>query len=153
MGTGGKLLVALGAVALAVALFFVFRPSGDDDGGATTAAETTTSSDEPTTETTGETTTAPPAPPPPPEPAVIRVVIPEGGPTEIQRATVDQGERVVLIVRSAVTDHVHVHGYDLFADVGPSRPARITFRASDPGRFDIELEDRGTPIVDLRVVP
>lgn len=153
MGTGAKLLVALGAVALAVALFFVFRPSDDDDGAATTSAQTTTGSDETATETSPEeTTTAPPAPPPP-EAAVIRVVIPEGGPTEIQQATVDQDERVVLVVRSAVSDHVHVHGYDLFADVGPDQPARITFRASDPGRFDIELEDRGTPIVDLRVVP
>jgi hypothetical protein len=146
MGIGGKLLIALGAVVLAVVLFFIFRPS---DGDEAPSAETTTAEDT----TTDETTTTP-APPPPAGPQEIRVDIPPGGPIEVQRADVTQDERVVLIVRSAgISDHVHVHGYDLFADVAPGKPARITFRASLPGRFDVELEDRGAPILDLRVTP
>lgn len=156
MGNGARLLVALGAVALAVALFFVFRPTDDDGENGTTAAQTTTEQ-ETTTEgtegTTEETTTTAP-PPPPSGPQEVRVDIPAGGPTEVQRANVDLGERVTLVVRSAeISDHVHLHGYDLIADVAPGQPARITFRASRPGRFEAELEDRGTPILDLRVTP
>ena len=54
-------------------------------------------------------------------------------------------------MRSDVADEVHVHGYDLFADVAPGQPTRISFRADIVGRFDIELEDRALPLVDLRV--
>jgi hypothetical protein len=156
MGSGGRLLIGLGAVALIVVLFFVIRSvAGEDENAAATTAAEETGTADPTTEpgTTEPGTTAPPAPPPPAGPREIRVNIPAGGPTEIQRATVARDDEVVLIVRSALSDHVHVHGYDLLADVGPGQPARITFRATDPGRFEIELEDRAVPIVDLRVTP
>ena len=65
----------------------------------------------------------------------------------------EQGERVVLVVRSNVADHVHVHGYDLFADVAPGASARLAFRATIPGRFEIELEDRHVQIAELTVQP
>jgi nitrous oxide reductase len=82
----------------------------------------------------------------------VRVVggAPQGG---IVRASVDQGDRVRVIVTSDVTDHVHVHGYDLFSDVGPGQRARIQFRARIPGRFVIELEDRHAQIAELTVEP
>ena len=67
------------------------------------------------------------------------------------RASVDRNDRVVLVVTSDVLDHVHVHGYDLLRDVGPGKPARIAFRATIPGRFEIELEDRHVPIAELTV--
>jgi hypothetical protein len=54
-------------------------------------------------------------------------------------------------VRSDVSDHVHLHGYDLMSDVSPSSPGRIDFRATIPGRFEVELEDRGVPIADITV--
>jgi hypothetical protein len=80
----------------------------------------------------------------------VEGAVPKGG---IVRATVEQGERVVVVVRSDVADHVHVHGYDLLADVGPGKRARIAFRATMPGRFEIELEDRRVPIAELTVRP
>ena len=163
MGTGGRLLALLGAVALAVALFFVVRASGDDDGdaGQTTAAQPAANTDETapaettTDEETGEgTTPSPPAPPPPPPgPRQIRFNIPAGGPQGIRRVEIQQNERVVLLIRSAVSDHAHLHGYDLLADVGPGGTARIAFRASATGRFEIELEDRGQPFAELTVTP
>lgn len=162
MGTGGRLLALLGAVALAVALFFVVRASGDDDGdaGQTTAAQPAANTDETapaettTDEETGEEgTTSPPAPPPPPGPRQIRFNIPAGGPQGIRRVEIQQNERVVLLIRSAVSDHAHLHGYDLLADVGPGGTARIAFRASATGRFEIELEDRGQPFAELTVTP
>ncbi|MBA2615677.1 MAG: hypothetical protein H0U90_07855 [Actinobacteria bacterium] len=156
MGYGGRLLVVLGAVALAIALFFVVRAGGDD--GAETGARQTTMAENTTTaaETErGEGTTAPPAPPPlpPPGPQRVRFVIPAGGPTGVQRVRITLGDRVVLVIRSAVSDHAHLHGYDLLTDVGPTQPARITFRADIPGRFEIELEDAGRPFGELTVAP
>ena len=75
---------------------------------------------------------------------------PEGG---IRRASVRRGRQVVLHVTADVPDHVHLHGYDLTADVAPAAPAQIRFRAAVPGRFEIELEDRGILIGDLEVRP
>ena len=87
---------------------------------------------------------------------VVRIPIrvldgqPVGG---IRRAKVKQGRQVVIVTRADVTDHVHLHGYDLMADVAPGAPARIRFRATIPGRFEVELEDAGVPIGDLSVTP
>jgi hypothetical protein len=138
------LVVLLGAVA-AVALFLAFRPEGDDEPSATA----TTQPPPPAT-----TETEPPPPPGPPPPATIRVVVRGGAPVGgIRRATVARNRRVVLVVTSDAADHVHVHGYDIFRDVAPGRAARLAFRATLPGRFEVELEDRGLQIVDLRVNP
>ena len=44
-------------------------------------------------------------------------------------------------------------GYDLFAEVAPGQPGRITFRADTAGVFEAELEDLGVPVVELTVNP
>ena len=82
----------------------------------------------------------------------VRVVggVPKGG---IVRKTVTKGDRVVLVVTSDVADHVHLHGYDIMRDVAAGGTARIRFRATLPGRFEVELEDRGVQIADLTVQP
>ena len=54
---------------------------------------------------------------------------------------------------SDVADHVHLHGYDLMANVAPGAPATIRFTADAPGRFEIELEDLGLQIAELEVRP
>jgi hypothetical protein len=71
----------------------------------------------------------------------------------VRRLSVRRGKQVVLVVESALTDHVHLHGYDLMADVAPGKPATIRFKASATGRFEIELEDRGLEIAELEVRP
>ena len=81
---------------------------------------------------------------------IFRDGAPVGG---IRRVTVARGRRIVLVVTSDVADHVHVHGYDIFRDVAPGAPARLAFRATLPGRFEAEMEDRAVQIVDLRVNP
>jgi hypothetical protein len=135
---------------LAVALLTLAACGGDDETGNTTTTDTQTE------------TTPPPAPPPeppppppaPPKPTRVNVTVrgglPEGG---VVRESTDKGDRVVVLVRSDVSDHVHVHGYDLMGDVAPGSPARIAFRATIPGRFEIELEDRGVQIAELTVNP
>ena len=140
-------LVAMLALA---ASGFVFSSCGGDDGdSAAPATETTTTSEPTATETTTTTETTPP---PPPGPTEIRIVVVDGAPKGgIVREKVEKGDRVVLIVRSDVTDHVHLHGYDIMRDVAPGKPARLPFKATIPGRFEVELEDRGVPIADITV--
>jgi hypothetical protein len=153
----------VGAVAaLAIVLFLVLRPDDDDSPDTTAAAQTTTpetTTEETTTEetTTEETTTEEAPTTTQAEPSgpqrvvvVVRNAQPVGG---VKHAEIKQGDEVIFIVRSDVSDHVHLHGYDLLADVAPGQPARIRFDATDPGVFDAELEDRAVIIAELEVRP
>ena len=140
-----RLAGLLAALALLVAGFLLASCGGDDR--ATTVLDTTTTI-EPSTVTTTTAETSPP----PAGPTEIRIVVVNGAPKGgIVREQVDKGDRVVLIVRSDVTDHVHLHGYDIVRDVAPGKPARLPFEATIPGRFEVELEDRGVPISDITV--
>ncbi|HLF68481.1 MAG TPA: hypothetical protein VI503_03985 [Gaiellaceae bacterium] len=108
--------------------------SGDDgtpQATGTTHTETTTA-----TETTGETESTPT-----PEPRVtVRIVVRDGGPVGgLARPEVSRNDRVTLVVDADVAGDVHLHGYDLEGRVEPGSSARISFRATIPGRFEIEL--------------
>jgi hypothetical protein len=148
-----KVVLGLAGAAILVALFVVLRPSDDDDEEAspppppTTATTTRTRA---TTTTTRATTTKPR----PTGPTAIRIVV-RGGRVVggLRRARLQRGERAVLVVRADVSDHVHLHGYDIMRDVSPGRPARLRFRATIPGRFEVELEDRRLQIAQLEVRP
>lgn len=140
--------IAIAAVLLGAGLLLASCGSDDES---TPATETTTTTTTTTTTEPPTTTTTPPAPP---GPTAIRIRVVDGAPQGgIVRQSVEQGDRVVVVVTSDVSDHVHVHGYDLMRDVGPGMRARIPFRATIPGRFEIELEDRGLPIAELTVTP
>lgn len=142
-----------GALGLLVSLFFALNP-GDDNQATpetTTAVATTTGQ----TTTTAPTTTEPPATttPKPPDVVTIRITVPSDAAPKVRRYSVKQGRKVVIVVRTELSDHVHLHGYDLMADVGPGQPATIRFTASAPGRFELELEDRGLEFAELEVRP
>ena len=142
MNPGFRTVALIAAsLGLLVSLFVALR-SDDDDPAPTTVAATTTA----------PTTTA--APPPTveaePTPVVLDV---DAGSGEIARLTVDRGDRLVLNVTADVVDHVHLHGYDLFADVAPGKPAKLGFTADTPGRFELELEERHALIAELEVRP
>jgi hypothetical protein len=125
---------------------------GDDEDSAGTITETTATTTT-TTETT-ETTTTTTTPPPPPGPTEIRIVVANGAPKGgIVRERVDQGDRVVLVVRSDVADHVHLHGYNVMRDVAPGMPARLAFRATIVGTVEVELEDRGLQLATITTQP
>jgi hypothetical protein len=144
-----KVVLSLAGAAILVGLFVVLRPGDDEDDQAAPppppAATTTTG-----TTTTRTTTTRPR----PPGPTRIRIVV-RGGRVVggLRRPRLEQGERAVLIVRADVSDHVHLHGYDIMRDVSPGNPARLRFRATIPGRFEVELEDRKLQIAQLEVRP
>jgi hypothetical protein len=147
------LAVGTGVIVLAIILFVALRPDDSEPAANTTSAPQTTTvqtTTEVTTEqtTTVQTTTTTPADQP------VRVNV-EFGNGEVVggvvRADIDEGDQVVLTVRADVTDEVHLHGYDLFADVTPNQRARITFRADEVGEFEAELEDLGIPVAVLTV--
>ena len=60
---------------------------------------------------------------------------------------------MLLVVRLDVADEVHLHGHDLSRPVAAGGSARIAFRATLPGRFEVELEERGAQIAELTVRP
>lgn len=142
-------LAALAALVL-FASGVVLASCGGGDKAAPATQTTVTQSTQTVTATLPTETT----PPKPEGPTVIRITVvdaaPQGG---IVRETVQKGDRVVLLVTSDVTDHVHLHGYDVVRDVTPGTPARMPFRATIPGRFEVELEERGVPIADITVEP
>jgi hypothetical protein len=67
------------------------------------------------------------------------------------RVPVPAGEHVTLVVTSDAADELHVHGYDLTADLPPGTPATVEFDASIPGVFEVELHDAGTLLLSLQV--
>ncbi len=146
-----RLLIAAAGIAVAVVLFVVLRPGDDDDSASPPPPNP------PTTPTTVSTQPPPPPTTPKPKPpALVQVPIvvrggrPVGG---IRRVTVAKNRQVVLLVRADTSDHVHLHGYDVMRDVAPGAPARLRFRATIPGRFEVELEDSGLQIADVTVKP
>ena len=137
------------ALGLLVSLYFALRPGDDNEAASTPTVVTTTAPTTPEAQappaTTTEAATAP---------VQVDVVV-VGGESQggIVRESVDLDSAVVLTVTSDVADEVHVHGYDLMADVAPGAPATIRFTADAPGRFEIELENTGVQIAELEVRP
>ena len=65
-------------------------------------------------------------------------------------AKVKLGTKVHLVVHADVSDEVHVHGYDLKADVKDG-VATVDFTANIPGSFEIELESKSYTLLHLQV--
>ena len=67
------------------------------------------------------------------------------------RVPVAAGEHVTLVLTSDVADEVHVHGYDLEAELSPGQPTEIALDATIPGVFEVELHEAGTQLLSLQV--
>jgi len=142
--------VFLAAAVLLLSGFWLASCGGGDDAGTPESTRTPPTIPTTTDTTTTTTTTTTEVE----QPTFVRVRVVGGVPKDgIVRETVDKGDRVVLVVTSDVGDHVHVHGYDIMRDIAAGGTARIRFRATLPGRFEVELEDRGVPIADVTVEP
>jgi hypothetical protein len=127
---------------IAALVALVVAASGCGDGSSNATQSTTTSIPAGTTSTTTDAS----------RPTTIRIAVVGGVPAGgIVRATVHQGDRVVLVVTSDVADEIHLHGYDLKTEVAAGGSARLAFTARIPGRFEVELESRSTQIADLTV--
>jgi len=64
-----------------------------------------------------------------------------------------QGNEVVLKVSSDRPDKLHLHGYDLHAEVRPGAPAALVFTATHTGRFAYELHEAQLELGTLEVTP
>jgi len=141
--------VAIGVVAL-VAIFLVVRPRDEAGAPGMTGSSGTPSERR---EEDGGNTIQPSQTTPAPEALELEIEVEDGKVQGPDTATVKVGDGVDLVVEADVSDEVHVHGYDLTADVTPSKPARMRFEATTAGVFEIELESAGLLLVRLQVEP
>lgn len=86
--------------------------------------------------------------------AGAKIVVRDGEPVGgVQELEYSAGDEIAFSVRSDVADEVHVHGYDLSKDVKAGGSVSFSFPAEIEGIFEIELEQHGTQIAELRVNP
>ena len=137
--------LAIAAVIAVVAVVVLAAGGGgDEEEGGQQAAATPTAT--PAAEEAAPAATATPTATPRPRPPVLV----QGEPRTLRFT---EGERIRFGVRADVADEVHVHGYDLMKDVAPGQTVTFSFPASITGIFEVELEDAGILLGNLRVDP
>src|SRR5215210_3882057 len=148
--TRNQRLGFLGIAALIAVVAVVLLSGGGDDSGdageqaAQTATPTaTTDGGEATPEAT-ETPT--PTPTPRPKPTLLRA-------GSVKQLEYEKGDTVRFRARSETDEHVHVHGYDKIAEVPAGKTVTVSFKASITGIFEIEFENAGEEIAELKVEP
>ncbi len=67
--------------------------------------------------------------------------------------SVRQGYPLRVIVESDTRDRVHLHGYELVAELQPGVPATLEFTANLAGRFELELHQAELLLGSLEVYP
>ncbi|MFP5351379.1 MAG: hypothetical protein ACLGIB_02295 [Actinomycetota bacterium] len=80
----------------------------------------------------------------------IEVTVDGGEASGDTEARVATGTEVTIEVTSDADDRIHVHGYDLHADVS-NGSGTVGFTADIPGVFEVELEEAGIVVVELTV--
>jgi hypothetical protein len=141
----GQRLTFLGiAVVIAIVAVVILAASGGsgNDESSDTSAQATPAA----TATAGAGETATPTATAKPEPPLVTG-------NGIAKLRFKQGDTVVFRVRVNTADEVHVHGYDLKKDVTPGQTVTFSFPASITGIFEIEFENAGRQIAQLRVDP
>jgi hypothetical protein len=81
----------------------------------------------------------------------LDITVADGTVTGGGRIDVALGTEVTVRVVSDSADEVHVHGYDLLAELTPGVPAEITFVAELPGVWEVELENAGLPLAEMAI--
>jgi hypothetical protein len=118
-----------------------------DGGGETEKAANPAPSATPTATPSGTAEAmATPTPTPKPKPPLLLA-------GKERTLSFDQGDTVRFRVRHGDAEEVHIHGYDIKQDLAPNETANVSFEASIPGIFEIELEHSGTPLGRLKVEP
>jgi hypothetical protein len=85
-----------------------------------------------------------------PLPAPMVILVPINTNAD-RRATIPRGRQVVLVISGAAGEEVHLHGYDVKRTIGPDGTVRLPFRATIPGRFEVELDASHRQVADLTV--
>lgn len=151
MSASARTVVRFGFVVAVLTTFAAVGCGGESDTAADATTDTATTAETQPTTTTDATTTNDEVTQ---TPTLVRISVVNGAPKGgIARETTERGDRVVVIVNSDVADEVHLHGYDISRPVAAGATVRLPFRATIPGRFEVELEERGVPIGELTVQP
>lgn len=66
---------------------------------------------------------------------------------------VQKGDEVTITITSDKADKLHLHGYDLHADLQPGKTATLKFKANLTGRFTYELHRADAELGALEVFP
>jgi hypothetical protein len=126
-----NLVLAAGAIAVAVVLFIVLKDDDGSDSTSTPAAE--------------------------PAKIAFRNGAPAGGVREIEVA---KGDPIRLQVTPDVGAEVHVHGYEVTEEVEAGQTAKLAFPATAEGAFEVEVhrlvngeEESGVQVAELNVTP
>ena len=130
-----RLLLALSGLALAAGLTACAGTAAPDTAADSSSAQTSSSSTAST-------------------PAGQRIEVQVSGGQvsgDTGRVPVAADEHVTLVITSDVADEVHVHGYDLEAELSPGQPTELVFDATIPGVFEVELHEAGTQLLSLQV--
>jgi FtsP/CotA-like multicopper oxidase with cupredoxin domain len=141
-------LLAVALVILVVA-FLALRPSADDPETTADAPTATPTLADTATPAPGATDT--PTPTPTPKPTVDPGPLLTG--SKVVKIRVDKGDTVRFRVRSPQDEEVHIHGYDIKKNVKAGQTVKVSFKATIDGIFEIEFEDAGKQIAELRVDP
>lgn len=157
MSQAQRLALIAAAIVVLGGGFVLAKGGGDDKSSSTASAASTATSTPATTSSTGKPATAPAsstattAAATPPVPAVVvSGGQPKGG---IKKLSFDKGDTVKFTVTSDVADEIHVHGYDFMKDVPEGGTVSFSFPAKIDGIFEIELENAGVQIAELKVNP
>ena len=135
------------ACALLTLLAVLATGCGSDDDGAASPTTTTSTTGAPGPSSSASTTSTTAD-----DRMTIEVAFANGSVVGgAQTVTVPKGQKVRLRVSSDVADEVHVHTYDVMADVAAGQTATLEFDASIPGRHEVELEEIGKPLLILEV--
>lgn len=87
-----------------------------------------------------------------PDAEVFEFEIADGRATPpLDRAAVGHGTTVRIVVISDQPDEIHLHGYDLAAEVGPGKEGVIEFVADQIGLFELETHESGLILLQLEV--
>lgn len=136
-----RIILAASALAVVAVALILVKPS--DEAPTTRATPAVTSA-------TGSTAGTSKPKKPKPTKIVVRNGAPVGG---VKKISAEKGEKLRFTVFSDVSDEVHFHGYDISKPVGPGKPAKFVVTTRLDGIYEVELEQRAIPIVEVRVNP
>jgi heme/copper-type cytochrome/quinol oxidase subunit 2 len=68
-----------------------------------------------------------------------------------RRIEIEKDSQVRLLVTSDVDDELHVHGYEIEAELEAGRPTTVEFAADQTGLFEVETHESELELLQLEV--
>ena len=138
-------IASVALVGLAIALFVVIQDDGSDGGKptpSTTAADSRPNDGNAAGRATGE------------QPGIETIEFKDGEVVGgVKELSFESGGRIQFAVRSDTADEVHFHGYDIGKEVAAGGKVSFDVPAEIEGVFEVELEELGIQLAEVRVSP